>query len=1061
VQVLNAYYCRAQATIHRYGGIVNKIDMYTHGDKLMALFGAPVAHEDDPERAVRCALELRVALAEANAEIAPLLRGEQQLIAVEPEFLHQKIGINTGVVFAGQVGSAQRHEYTVMGQPVNLAARLMGAAEPGSNALSPSTSRAVAAHIALRDLASVQLKGIPDPVPIAAALHPRVADTRGAAGRRGVMVGREHELALLAEQARAALASSGRVVAVVGEIGIGKSRLLAELVSALLEPGAGVPGFFPCLAECQSYDQSTPFATTRQLLSGLFALVGEPSAVARRVQQIVADLAPALERFTPLLGDILGLDLPETPLTSALSPEQRHDRALELIDALVISAARAQPVVLIVDDLHWSDASSLEVLQRIARLAPRGPLLLLLSYRGDSSLAEPWAELEHCMRLTLAELTPDGSAALVSSLLDGSAPPGLEPLLEKTQGNPFFIEAVVQSLIESGLLVHSESGWRATRPLSELAIPDSIEGVITARLDRLAEPLRETLQVAAVIGRRFAYSILDGVAPQSQDLPERLDQLHASDIVAPDPDDEQAYHFTHALTRDVAYEAILFARRRELHRRVALRIELLYPERLEEQIGLLARHYLLAEQWDRAFDYHLRAGRQAQERFANREAVALFERGIQIAHELVTRATPAPPGQVVELYERLGALHALLGEFDTAQDRYEEALYMLGRSAAPDPDARMRLHYGLARVDEKRAQFERAFEQIEEALQISGGRPSAPHIDCLLLGAGLLRRFGRYPQSLEWGDRALAMAQTLGSERYQAQALKLQGGTYRNIGDMQRARELTERALELFRTVQDLDGLAYAFNDLANIYTDMGQLGEARTHYEAGAALKQTIGDVYGQALIACNLGEVHRLQGEIDAAIAQYAQALEIYERIGSRYMTGVLHMNLGAAHLLRGDLVSAEAHLRPSAEQFAQAGAEDFLPELERYQAELELRRGDLQAAYTRCEQALATALRLEARAEEGATRRLLAEILALAGNPQAAWEELQRSLVILREASSPHEIARALIAQAALALSVGRAPEGRAALAEALPILEELGARRELAEARALAERYDSPA
>jgi predicted ATPase len=933
----------------------------------------------------------------------------------------------------------------------------MSIAPTGMVVLSPSTRRSVEAHIAVAELEPVRLKGIVEPVPIVQALHPRISDSQSSgvqSARRAELVGRTSELARLVDLAGIALRGNGQVCAVVGEMGIGKSRLIAELVGRLLMPSAELPGFFPCLAECQSYDQSSPYAALRQILPALFGLAGDPIHTARRLDRLVANTVPEQARFTPLLGDILGVALPETALTSSLSPEQRHDRAQELVEALVIGSARSQPLVILIDDVHWSDASSLELLQRLARHVQNVPLLILLAYRSDVGFAEPWLELPNSTRLTLAELLPESSTALVRSLLDGEAPVGMNLLLEKTQGNPLFIETVVQSLVESGALLRTAAGWHPTRPLSEIAIPDGIEGVITARLDRLAEPLRETTQVAAVIGRRFAFSILDGIVP-SADLPERLERLCASDIVAHEGD---SYQFSHALTRDVAYESILFARRRDLHRRVALRIEALYADRLEEQMALLARHYLLAEEWQQAFDYHLRAGRQAQERFANREAIALFERSIQINHELTTRQAAPPDLQIVELYERLGMLHTLLAEYDTAEARYEEALYIVERSGSL-PEAQVRVRYGLARVDEKRARFEQAFESIEQALKLGTNQPSAANVACLLLGAGLHQRLGRYLQAREWGARALDMAEQIGSQRDQAEALLQMGGTARNMGDSQRAFDLTTLSLGLFERTNDISRVADAHNNLGNICIEFGRLAEARLHYEQGAALKQTVGDIYGQGMIACNLGELLRIQGELNEAISQYAQALMIYERIGSLYMTGVLHMNLGAAHLLRGDFVSAAAHLRPSADLLNRAGAEDFLPELERYQAELELRSGDLHNAHILCAKALETALRLEARAEEGATRRLLAEILAHEGSLTIAWQELHLSLTILREASSPHEVAKALVACAALAQQVGQIEQGRTALAEAIPILEEIGARRDLAEAQTIAARYET--
>ncbi|MFL5804433.1 MAG: tetratricopeptide repeat protein [Roseiflexaceae bacterium] len=1072
--VLNAYYRRAQEVIHRYGGIVNKVDMYTYGDKLMALFGAPVAHEDDPVRAARAALELRAALDQANAEIVGLLRPWQHLIEIDPHFLKQRVGINTGVVFAGKVGPTSRHEYTVMGQPVNLAARLMSAAEQGAVVLSPSARRAAERHVALRELAPVKLKGIAEPVPIAEALHPfEVAQESRHSLTRAALVGRATEQGRIIAEARAALGGSGRVVALVGEAGAGKSRLIEDALEQLvrLSGRREVPSFFPYSAECQSYDQSTPYAVVRELLRQFFHMglansqAAEAASVARRVQ----DLAPNLARFTPLLGDILGMPFEDTPLTAALTPEQRHDRAQELVEALLLAEARRQPLLLILDDIQWGDASSLDMLARLARAATQGALLILLGYRLEPPIAEPWRELAHCTRLEIRELSSTDSAALVQAVLRGAPPSGLEALIEKAQGNPFFIEEVVHGLIDSGVLEQHDGAWHLTRELDEAAIPGSIEGVITARLDRLEERSREVLQVASVIGRRFPYPVLSAVTPRD-DLVARLRWLTEADLLLAEESDSSrgavvapsavaaplpAYLFKHALTRDVAYESILYARRRELHRRVAQQIEQLHPHRLDEQLALLARHYLLAEDWDPAFDYHLRAGRQAQSRHANREAITLYERALQIADfRLQIRDAQSA---IIELNEQLGIIHALIGEYDAALARYQAALDQLQQQPGTPVDELVRLHHHIARVYEKRAEFETAFEWIERAMALAGASDSQELARCLLLGAGLHRRQGRYGQSLDWGARALRLAEQFDNLHDQAAAYKLLGGTYRNMGDNTRALDLTIRCIQLYEQTQELAGLADAHNDLANTYYDLGRLSAAHAHYEAGAEIKQAIGDIYGQAMIANNLGDLLRLQDNLDDAIKQYQHSLTIFEQLGSLYATGVLHMNLGATYLLRGDLSKAESHLRRSAELFEQAGAEDFLPELDRYLAELHLRRGDLARARLACEMSLTNAARLAARAEEGATRRTLGQILARAGDHASAWEELEQSLAILREAASPHEIARTLVALAALAPELGRRAAGQAALDEALPILRDVGAQRDSASAHEIVARH----
>ncbi|HEU5087508.1 MAG TPA: tetratricopeptide repeat protein, partial [Roseiflexaceae bacterium] len=524
----------------------------------------------------------------------------------------------------------------------------------------------------------------------------------------------------------------------------------------------------------------------------------------------------------------------------------------------------------------WSDASSLELLERIARAAVRIAVLLVFNYRSDPPLAAPWRAYGYAVTVELDELSPAASARLVRSLLRGEPPPELEQRLERAQGNPFFIEAVVRSLIESGTLVQQDGTWRLAHRLDEADIPDSIEGVITARLDRLEESLRETLQVAAVIGRRFGYSVLNGLIQPPDTLPTRLERLEASDMVVPDSEGRDsharsAYQFVHALTRDVAYEGILYVRRRDLHLRVAQRIEALYGQRADEQLSLLAGHYLLAESWAKAFDYHVRAGRRAQERFANREAIALFERALDIAERFET-----PPGIdiLTELHERMGAIHALIGEYDQALVRFELALSQLQQHHAPPLEDLLRLHHHVARVYEKRANFDTAFDWVERAIALAGQRQTPFMSRCLLLGAGIHQRQGRYALALEWGERARLLAERFGSERDQAAALLLLGGTYRNLGDNNRAFELTDRSLQLYQGVQELSRLADAHNNMANICFELGRLAEARTHYEAGGEIKRAIGDVYGEGLIACNLGELFRVQGETEQAINQYAQA-------------------------------------------------------------------------------------------------------------------------------------------------------------------------------------------
>jgi class 3 adenylate cyclase/tetratricopeptide (TPR) repeat protein len=1082
-RVLNAYYQRAQEVIHRYGGIVNKVDMYTHGDKLMALFGAPVAHEDDPERAVRAALDLRQALDAANEEIAVLLDDrrlttDDQYTEVEAVVgrqssvvLQQKVGINTGVVFAGQVGSAQRREYTVMGQHVNLSARLMSASSDGAVTISPSTRRAVEHAITLGELPPVRLKGIAEPVPIAQALAPRTNSARRRSRlRSAALVGRDAELQELLAQSITSLYGAGRALAVVADAGLGKTRLLEELIQQLVlrsgnQVGA-VPDFLIYTAECQSYSQRTPYALARSLLGQFFNLgrANDAAAIMSRIER----LAPDLVRFAPLLGELLRVAIEDTPLTASLSPEQRHDRVLELVEALLLAEAKTQPLVLFIDDLHWGDASSLEILQRLAESAPQAPLLLLFGYRPDQAFQPPGAELASVTILRLRELPAEASLALVRELLDGEPPPGLEPLIERAQGNPFFLEEVVRGLVESAVLVDEGHHWRLSRALDESSLPGSIEGVITARLDRIDDRSREILQVGAVIGRRFTLPVLSVVAPPLDDLIEHLDALVQHDLLVIEQDERDLTHqFRQSMTRDVAYESILYARRRDLHRRTADWLTQLYYDHLDDQLAVLARHYLLAEDWESAFAFHLRAGRHAQERYANREAIELFGQALQIGLQIVRddddeeyvlpeNAVENLADAIVELHERMGDVRTLIGEYDTALDHYQSALAQVQRGAA-DVRVAVRLHHQIARLYGLRGEYDPALEWIERGMALPNSGTTPALVSLLVLGASLNRRKGRVAQALDWAERSLPLAEQVGNLSEQARAYRIIGNLRLGQGDTRAALDSVRKGLALYEKARDLSGIADAHNELANVFFDIGELAEARSNYEAADTIKQAIGDIYGQGMIACNLGELFRLQDDLEAAIDQYERGLSIYQSIGSNDMSGLLEMNLGAAHLLRGEYDLAAEHLARSSALFEQAGAEDYLAELERHRAELALRTDELAAARAAALRSIEYANRNDARAEEGMTRRVLGLIAARNSDLPRAWAELQQAINILQEAGNRHETARAQIVLADIAPFLHKQAEGQKALSEAITALHAIGARRDLNEAAAVAARH----
>ncbi|MCG8351372.1 MAG: tetratricopeptide repeat protein [Chloroflexales bacterium] len=1105
--VLNAYFRRAQAVVHRYGGIVNKVDMYTHGDKLMALFGAPLAHEDDPLRAVRCALELEHALLEANEEIAAFIESRARSETTDdetapteaplPQF-QQRIGINTGAVFAGRVGGALCYEYTVMGPAVNLAARLMSVAEEDTILLSPATNAAVAHQVAIEELPAVELKGLSRPIAPARVLYVFDVERDSASTLKGSLkrvrlVGRDAEMEQLMAGAMAALRGSGGVLVLLGDAGVGKSRLVEELLQRLVMASMLgyqsqiVPSFQIYTGDCQSYEQHIPYAVIRRPLHQLLGIdlrqtphqtrrkrgthPLDSSVLSEALQQRVAQLASNLERFWPLLGDVLGLELSETSLTQALTPEQRHDRLQELVIALLHGAAMREPALLTLDSIHWADAASLELLDRIAKAIPAAPILLILSYRSDPPIPEPWAALPYAQRLVVRELSSEESANLLTALLDGEPPQAITPLLERSQGNPFFIEELVRTLVLTGALARGEGGeWTLTRPLEQAAVPDSIEGLLLARIDRLDEPNHELVQAASVIGRRFQQSVVQGIYTNSALLDQSLGLLVDAEIIRPEVQERDlAYLFRHALLRDVAYEGILYARRRELHRRVAQRIEELYG-RTEiiagEHLALLAWHYLRAEAWRPAFRYHIAAGIQAQQRYANRDALALFGAALAIAPRLAISEDAAwLVGQVAELHERVGDLRVLLGEYDEAEQAYQESLALvkelrvdrnnwkrsadeLAAFSAQLATRRVRLHRLLAVVAERRSNYDAAFDWLERGMARATGPTRNELTRCYLLGAGIYQRRGEYTRSLEWARMGLALAERMGNTADQAHALSLMGNLWRDQGEFGSSIPALEQARALFQRLNDATQLGNVLNNLGMVYTQLGRWDDTIKCFEQSLQISENIGDILAMARTSNNLAVVLVGRGELQRAAELYRYSSEQFGRIQSVLGVALTDYNHGEVLLLQGQPQEALPLFEASITTFERIKSRNFLPEVLRLATEATLALGDTNQAQSYAAQSLAVADELGMAVESAVARRVMGQVALKTQDFAAAAEHLEQSRAALEQLDNRYELGKVLFWQAQLAHISRQIEAALPVLRQAETIFVELDAQRDLA-------------
>jgi class 3 adenylate cyclase/tetratricopeptide (TPR) repeat protein len=985
-ELLRAYYSQVQRVIRRHGGAINKFDINSVGDKLLAIFGAPVAHEDDPLRAVEAALDLGPALEQANRQLRQFLDAELAPRRDAPSSadiwrtvdlsLRQRVGVATGNVFAGTVGSPRRREYTVIGQVVNLAARLMAAAEPGSVVVAPSTARAVAGQVALEPLAPLTLKGFAQPIAPAAAL--RRADEPPHADRRVTpMVGRAAELAHLHAIAPEAIEGAGRVVAISGEPGIGKSRLAA----AFWEELAVLPSRRVAL-NGRAYAQNTPYSVVRDLLTQLLSLPEDAPPEARwdAITAAVATTAPEFALLTPLLETVFTVVIPAAPARGAgLRPHfplarlpQAEQRQLlhDLILALVVGAIQRRPLALLIDDLHWADASSLEIIQRLAQLADTLPLLLLLSYRPAMLPSEPWLELPQTSAIRLGGLDRPASFALLAHLLPGLTPAQLAPLVERAQGSPFFLEALVRHLADRGIVRRGEAGaWQLLEPLSGGSVPETIELVLAAQLDQLDEPTRELVQVAAVIGTTIPYRVLAGVYSQARQPAHRLLELvRAGILVAGDQEAQPDFRFRQALLRDVAYQSILYAQRRELHRRVAERIEAVFANQIERFAAELAHHYAQAEDHPRACAYALRAARANRRQHALAEAVAAYQQAWALAER---HRGCLDPDETLHVLEELADVEVLAGFYDEAQRHYSE---LLAAAEGEGEAASLRtvvLARKLGGLYEQQSMFDEALEWLhrarllfEDIARTERGLEACLELSriCSTVGWVHFRR-GELEQARQWLDEALGALDELGKN-----------------GDAV------------------LEQRASIYNRLGGVAWMLGNLRAARVYVERSLADFSALGDLMGKADAQNNLGILAEQLGDWQGAIASYQAALEANSQSGRRRAAALSRLNLGAAHLQLGDPAAALPLLERATAETREIG--DTLHEIMalRWLGRAQTRLGQFGPARDALGRALAYARQGQLLLEQLDTSTALGELALARADQEAARAAYSEGLALL---------------------------------------------------------------
>ena len=913
-KILDPVLERMMDAVHHYEGTVNQV----MGDGIMALFGAPLAHEDHAVRACYAALRMQDGVRRYSDELRRAQGLEVQI----------RVGINSGEVVVRSIGSDLRMDYTAVGQTTHLAARMEQLAAPGSIRLTAETLHLAEGFVQVTPLGPVPIKGLGEPVEVFELVNAGTARTRlEAAARRGLtrFVGRTAELEQLRGALDRASLGHGQVVAVVGEPGVGKSRLFWELTHS-----HRVHGWLILEAGSVSYGKATAYLPVIELIRGYFEIESrdDPRKIREKVTGKVLTLAPALTPVVPALLALLDVPVDETSWQN-LDPPQRRQQTLDAVKRLLLRESEAQPLVVIFEDLHWIDGETQTLLDSLVESLPATRLLLLVNYRPEYSHA--WGGKTYYRQLRIDPLPAESADELLDALLgtDAALGPLKQLLVERTEANPLFLEESVRGLVETAALAGERGAYRLTRPVENLKISATVQAILAARIDRLAPEAKRLLQAAAVIGKDVPMPLLLAIADAPEhEVRAELTHLQAAELLYETrlfPDLE--YTFKHALTHEVAYGGLLHDRQRALHARITEALERLAPERVAEQAERLAHHALRGELWEKAVAYLRQAGLRAMTRAANREAIAHLEEAlgglrrlpetrerteltidirIDLRNALLPLGDLARGGEHLHeaevLARTLGDQHRLAriatfmvvqclltGDYDEAVRFGQEAL-SIARTLG-DRSIEVVASTFLGQTHAARGEFSAAAAFLERNVALEGDlryeRFGAPAIQSALSGAwltGVLSELGRFDEAIGHAEAAVQIAEAADHPFTLYNGLLDLGHAHLRRGDLPRATRVLERCLDLCRTWQFVIGTPIVAATLGAAYALAGRADEALPLVAGAVEEFHSRQHHTWPALILLCAGMTCLSAGRIDEAASHAREALALTRRLGAR---------------------------------------------------------------------------------------------------------------------------------------------------------------------------------
>jgi predicted ATPase/class 3 adenylate cyclase len=840
--LIDIYLNKMAEIITHYEGTVDKFI----GDAVMALFGAPAAHEDDPERALRVALDMQ----DAVAKIGEQFKRKLQV----------RVGISCGDVIVGGLGGEHKLDYTALGDVVNLANRLQSQADPGQILASQRIYERAQSSFSFNFLGEIPIKGKVEPVPIYRLEKPmREYDKIPMRKKSAVeLIGRKTELRLVTNVIEEMQQGEGIIVHLKGEAGVGKSRLMYELQKS--KDRLNVQFYY---GRCLSYGKTCSYHPFIDLfIRGICQIPDtmSKSEATKQIETVLLNLSPELQSYIPYIQFLFS---PESASLNIISedPKLRMQRIFAAIQAVLEKLSERKPVIIELEDLQWADGLSLYLINHLIPVISNLPIAFFLVYRPY--FTHTWVSGGKQLTIELQELSDRDSEKLIYQLLGLQKLPSglLEKIIKKTEGNPFYAEEVILYLEQTGVLKLTEHGWILNKRLPEIEIPDTVQGVVLSRIDRLEEKVRRVLQCASVIGHRFRYRVLDYVLEVEHDLERHLGQLVNNGLILEQSlIPELEYLFRHAVTQEVTYNTLLIKRRKFFHGKIALCLAEIYADRLDEHYELIAHHYAHSDEPVKALEYLVKAGDKCRKLFANEAALDFYTQALdRIQYH---------PGTPLE-------------------GKHLEATILINRGMVSELTGAVK-------------------SALADNLKAAEGAKSIQHIPLLIRAYQNIgeyhRQLGKFQDAIEFEKKAFDLCKKHGDKPAELHCTNRLAVIYRNLGQYESALKYFQEVLSLSQEQKDLTLMAHAHNNLGLTYRSLGKYADAVNHIQQALALREELGDKRGQVAGYVNLGILYEKLGKMDQALSAYSDCVRLAREIGFKKGEVAAKNNIGWIYWLHG---------------------------------------------------------------------------------------------------------------------------------------------------------------